>query len=248
MRNCCDCSSPGNFRIQMLSPWRPFSQKTGVLFQGFSGSGANDEAASSAAESASPRKWQNTSNKFSNKRNCKTQARWNIYRKSGGIWPLLPFADQNSAALQNGHQQKKHQNWHHFLLSPSLCYHWPFATRAFYFMVLFCFNRCMALPLQRHCNFLHSTAQDWCLGVSIHFSLITQKSNWPWLSSNIQTTCVFQFPNAGTGLKVQMQSSRSSLPRHIKVRVQCLKPDTCDGIWSSVKEFCKRCTCSSNIA
>lgn len=40
--------------VQMLSPWRSFSQKTGVLFQGFSGSGANDEAASSAAESASP--------------------------------------------------------------------------------------------------------------------------------------------------------------------------------------------------
>ena len=60
---------------------------------------------------------------------------------------------------------KKHQNWLHFLLSPSFCYHWPFATRAFYCMVVFCFNRCMALPLQRHCNFLHSTAQDWCLGV-----------------------------------------------------------------------------------
>ena len=36
----------------------------------------------------------------------------------------------------------------------------------------------MTLPLQGHCNFLHSTAQDWCLGVS--FSLITQKSIWPW--------------------------------------------------------------------
>lgn len=99
MRNCFDCSSPGNFIVQMLSPWRPFSQKTGVCSKVSVAPVPTMKLL--VLQLRVPRsKWQNTTISFPTKGIAYPNKMEYLHRKSGGIWPLLPFADQNSAALQ----------------------------------------------------------------------------------------------------------------------------------------------------